>query len=160
RFQGGKNVLDEVELLVTGLHREILALGGLICTLGTKRGIGQDHVIAFTAIRLVYGVPEVNLGFQVVQKEVHHCQPTGAGYQFLPEVRLLPDALDVLTLQCAFSLSQQPFIGDQEKTTRATCGVGNLEINRNSWVRLHYPDNRLDQDTGGEVLPCTLLTLT
>ena len=39
-------MLDEVELLVGGRDREVVAVGGLVRALGAERRVGQDDVEA------------------------------------------------------------------------------------------------------------------
>ena len=55
------NVLNKVELLVAGLDSEVFPFRCLIRSLGSKRRVGENSVIAFTAIRLINGVAQIDV---------------------------------------------------------------------------------------------------
>ena len=61
-LEHGEDVLDEVELLVAGLDREILAVGGLVGPLGAERRVGEDAIEALGRRGLVDRVAQRDLG--------------------------------------------------------------------------------------------------
>ena len=67
-LERGQDVLDEIELLVAGLDREVFALGRLIRAFRSEGRIGENHVVPLAAERFVDGVAEINVRLDSVQE--------------------------------------------------------------------------------------------
>ena len=121
-------------------------------------GIRQHDIKAPAVGILVDGVAEFDLGFDIVQEQVHQRKPSRAGNQFLPEVGALLDAeRHVAVKRPALCLLQQPLVRADKEPAGTARGIADREVGLLPGIGFHAPDNRLDQDTRREVLPGTLL---
>lgn len=159
-FEDRNDVLHEVELLVGGRDREVLAVRCLVRPLRPKRRVGQHNIEAPAVRVLVDRVAEFDRGFDIVQEQIHQRKPARAGDQFLPEVGTLPDPFcHVAVKRPALRLLQQPLVRADKEPAGTARGIADREVGILPGIGLHAPDNRLDQDTRREVLPGTLLPL-
>ena len=79
-------MLDEVQLFVACPDDEVLAFGHLVRAFGAERRIGQHRVVAPRVGCLVDGVAKLDVGFDLVQIEIHQGEPTRTGHEFLAVV--------------------------------------------------------------------------
>lgn len=75
RFQGGEEVLEEVQLLVAGGHGEVVAVGGGVRPLRAERRVGEDHV-ELAGRRRIDGVGQVDARFDAVEEPKYVLRPT------------------------------------------------------------------------------------
>src|SRR5262249_16527263 len=101
-LEDGQYVLHEVELLVARRDGEVFALRGLVRAPSAEGGIGEHYVDPARALGwIVDRVAEVDLGFQLVEVEVHERQPAGRWVDVLTEIGFRPNAAGFAALQRA-----------------------------------------------------------
>lgn len=159
-FQDSHHLLDEIQLLVAGVDGEVVAVRRLVGALGAERRVGKDAVVALAPVGFVDGVAEINGRLQAMEEQVHQREPARARDEVLAVVGLLPDPLDILAVERAFALLQQPFVGADEEAAGAAGGVADGKVRRAARVGFHYPNDALYQDARSEVLTRPLLPLT
>src|SRR6266545_2254110 len=159
RLQDGQHVLQEVELLVRGDDRDVRPLRHLLGSLVAERRIGQHHVEAPVAGRLVDRVAENDLGLEAMEIEIHQSEPPRPAHQLLAEVRATPHVRRQLGRDLPLALFQQPFIGAHQKSSGSTSRIAHRELGVDPRVRLHAMDDGLDEEARREVLPGPLLPL-
>ncbi len=159
RFEDIHAVLHEVELFITGSDGEVVPVRRLVGSFGAEGGIGEHARVAFTTVRFIDGVAEIDPGFESVEEEIHEGQAPGAWDQFLAEIGPGFDALDDLAIQRAARLFHQPFVGAHEKPAGAAGGVADGEFGITARVRLHHPNDGFDQLTRREILTGAFLAL-
>src|SRR5262249_16896000 len=68
-------------------------------------------------------------------------------------------ALRDRSVECAaFRLVQQPLVGGYKKAARTTRRIGDREICARTWIRLHTPHDRIDENARREISPGPFLS--
>ena len=82
RLQAAIDHLQEVQLLVGGLERNIISSGALTALFRAKGRIGQNNIKIFQSLgALRERIPQCDIGIHIVQIGVHQCQAMGFVHQ-------------------------------------------------------------------------------
>ena len=82
RLQAAIDHLQEVQLLVGGLERNIISGGALTALFRAKGRIGQNDIKIFQSLgALCEGIPQGDVSIHIVQIGVHQCQAMGFVHQ-------------------------------------------------------------------------------
>src|SRR5207253_10127761 len=141
-LERSQNVLKEIELFVAGLNCEVFALRCLVCASCSKRRIGKDDVILFSAKRIIDRVAEINVRLDAVQEKVHQREPARTRHQILTVVSLRLDAFRVTAIEDALRLLDEPLVAADEKSASAARWIRNCEFRFATRVRLRYAQDR------------------
>src|SRR5450759_4231505 len=132
-------MLDKVQLFVAGFNGEVVAIRRLVCSLGTKRRIGQHHVVALTPIRFIQCVAKIDVWLHPVKIKIHQSESTRTGHEVLTKIRSSKNPLGIDPVENTLAFCIQPLVSTDKETTAATGRVSNGEVLLASRVGLHYP---------------------
>ena len=156
-FQQHHDMLQEVELVVLGLDKEVWTIY-LYATLWTsaKRWVGKDDIDQYLRLLLqrVFTEYRTALGAYAVQIEVHRCQRHYKCCVVVAMQRLLAQEI---ALGFVLRLVLHIVVGCQQEAASATSRVAHSLAN----LRTRHVDHSRDERARREVLACaTLLVLT
>ena len=149
--QAPVDVLEEIQLLVAGGEREVVAGGAFAAFFCAEGGICEDKVIILHGFAQIgEGVAQENLSPDVVEHGIHKGKAVGVVDQFAAGERLVPLEFRRVRVQIEEILGMRFHIGmgGNHKSERPAGGV----IAPLPRLRLHQAGHHVNEHTGREIL--------
>ena len=149
-FQTAVDHLQEVQLFVGGLERDIVTGCALAAFFGSERRVGQDHVKAVQPFcARGQGVFTENMRRNIVQIGVHQSQTVRIVHQLNPIERVLKRRHFLIRKRIEIHTVNSVLIGGNHKTKSTAGGVKAFFTE----FRGNQIGHHINEHTGREILP-------